>query len=309
MESLCQVQGKPELYGLGIRVAFYLQWFGAILAEYLEMADLAAVQLLGLLLSAATFVGLVVQLSMTTLQPADIYIVLLLAAGIFLPLVPLYVWKAVTCFNRHWDPFRWPKDTTSPAIKGLSFLLLLAITSLSIWFWTTYVPGEDCSSYQYGFLFSAVALGNTAYVASNAILWILILVVCAGILMVKAGFSFAFWADKRRRKKARRIHIQVVQDLTTFAKAIVAAVVTAAVELSVVWNNIDGVNGVADVAQMIPLFVSGGIVVRAVLMHFVNRDGDSDSDSAASSDSRPPMASVRVSGGIPPPPPPAAHMK
>jgi hypothetical protein len=85
----------------------------------------------------------------------------------------------------------------------------------------------------------------------------------------------------------------------------VVAVLTAAVELTIVWNNIDGVNGVADVAQMIPLFVSGGIVVRAVLMHFVNRGTDEDSDSAASSgDGQPPMAS----GGIPPPPP-TAHMK
>lgn len=204
MESFCQVQGKPQLYGLGIRVAFYIQWFGVLVAEYLEFADHSSPRLLGLLLSSAAFLGLVVQLGLqTALEPADIYIVLLLAAGVFLPLVPLYFWKALTCFNRHWDPFRWTRGSTSPAIKGLHFVLLLGITSLAIWYWTTFLPENDCATYQKGFLFSPVPLGDTAYVASNAIMWIIILVVSVGILLVKAGCNFVFWTDKRRRKKAR----------------------------------------------------------------------------------------------------------
>lgn len=205
MEFLCQVQGKPQLYGLGIRVAFYVHWFGALVAEYLEFADDSSTRLLGLLLSAAAFLGLVIQITLEALQPADIFIVLLLAAGIYLALVPLYFWKALTCFNRHWDPFRWSRGPSSPLIKGLHFALLLGITSLAIWYWTTFVPGDDCSAHQKGFLFSPISLGDTAYVASNAIMWILILVVSVGILLVKTGFSFTFWTDKRRRKKARYV--------------------------------------------------------------------------------------------------------
>ncbi|KAI8228128.1 hypothetical protein K4K55_007640 [Colletotrichum sp. SAR 10_96] len=79
----CQVQGRSDLYGLGLRVAFYIQWFGAIIVEYLEVADLPDIRLIGLLFSAAAFFGLIVKVTVTTLQPADVYIVFLLAMGIW----------------------------------------------------------------------------------------------------------------------------------------------------------------------------------------------------------------------------------
>lgn len=86
-----------------------------------------------------------------------------------------------------------------------------------------------------------------------------------------------------------------------------AAVLTAAVELTIVWNNIGGVNEVADVAQMVPLLLSAGIVVRAVMVHFVRRGEDDDSDSVTSSGNGPTIVvEPRGSGGMPPPPVPPA---
>lgn len=301
----CQVQGEPDLYGLGIRVAFYIQWFGAIVIEYLDMSDLPDMRLIGLLFSAAAFLGLVIRLSVEarSVQPADVYIVLLLAMGIYIPLVPLYLWKAATCFNRYWDPFRWSKETPSPAYKGLNFTLLLAISSLGVWYWCSFVPENDCSSEQYGFFFSRVGLGNKAFVAFNAIMYFVILFVCVLVLLLKVGWKVPFWRERRKKRRVKRMHIMAIKEMKTLSNFAVAATLTTAVELAVVWNNIPNVNNVADVAQVLPLLVSAGFLVRILFLHFAGVSDGSDS-SEEDSDGGTHSYMTESQGGLPPVPPP-----
>lgn len=73
-----------------------------------------------------------------------------------------------------------------------------------------------------------------------------------------------------------------LQELKAFSNLAVAAVLTAAVELSIVWNNIPGVNWVTDVGQTLPIVVSAGIVLRVLFLHYAKGDDDSDSDSGSS---------------------------
>ncbi|KAK1673779.1 hypothetical protein BDP55DRAFT_633724 [Colletotrichum godetiae] len=303
----CQVQGEPGLYGLGIRVAFYIQWFGAIVVEYLDMTDLPDMRLLGLLFSAAAFLGLVIHLSVaaaaSSVQPADVYIVLLLAMGIYIPLVPLYLWKTVTCFSRYWDPFRWSRETPSPAYKGLNFMLLLAIASLGVWYWCSFAPENDCSSEQYGFFFSRVSLGNKAFVAFNAIMYFVILFVCVLVLLLKVGWKVPFWRERRRKRRVKRMHIMAIKEMKTLSNVAVAATLTAAVELAVVWNKIPDVNNVADVAQVLPLLVSAGFLVRILFLHFAGVNDASDS-SEEDSDGGSHSYMTESQGGLPPAPPP-----
>ncbi|ROT36539.1 hypothetical protein SODALDRAFT_352496 [Sodiomyces alkalinus F11] len=307
----CQAQGRPDLYGLGIRIAFYLPWFGAITAEYLEVSYHSDVRLLGLLLSAATFLGLVVSQSAAALQPVDLYITYLLAMGLYIPLIPFYARKALTLCDRYWDPLRWPKERMSPASKAMSFVLLVALASLGIWYWASYVPDHDCAPQQSGFLFSPVSLGNRAYIAFNAILYVVILLVCAGILLHKAGCRVKIWAVRSRRHRRRHIRQSHVRNLRIFSNLVTVTVLTAAVELTVVWNDISSANDLTNAAQTIPLFISIGFVTRAIFMHFaeaeVGSDDSSDSDDGeASGISRSSaMAESHPSGPIIPPPPPA----
>ncbi|KAK1976995.1 hypothetical protein LZ30DRAFT_602274 [Colletotrichum cereale] len=305
----CQVQGEPELYGLGIRVAFYIQWFGAIVAEYLEVADLPDMRLLGLLFSTAALVGLVVRLSAAAaaaaaLQPADVYIVLLLATGIYISLVPLYIWKAATCFGPYWDPFRWSRETPSPAFRGLNFALLLAATSLAIWYWCAFVPENPCSSEQYGFLFSRVSLGNKGFVASNAIMYLVILLACVLILLLKIGWKVPYRRERRKKRRVRKTHIVAVKELKTLSDMAVAATLTAAVELAVSWNGIAGANYVSDTAQVLPLLVSAGFLVRMLFLHFAGAGGGSDSSGDDDSDEGSRSYMTESPGGLPPAPPP-----
>ncbi|KAK1580602.1 uncharacterized protein LY79DRAFT_671666 [Colletotrichum navitas] len=300
----CQVQGEPGLYGLGIRVAFYIQWFGAIVVEYLDVADLPDMRLLGLLFSAAALIGLVVRLSAAALQPADVYIVLLLATGVYIFLVPLYAWKAVTCFRPYWDPFRWSSETPTPAFKGLNFALLLAVTSLAIWYWCAFVPENPCSSEQYGFLFSRISLGNKGFIASNAILYLVILLACALILLLKIGCKVPYWRARRKKRRVSKTHIVAVKELKTLSDVAVAATLTAAVELAVSWNGITDANYVSDTAQVLPLLVSAGFLVRMLFLHFAAADGGSDSSEDESDYWASHSYMTESQGGLPPAPPP-----
>lgn len=201
--AVCQLEPKPDMYGLGIRLAFYIAWFGALLVEAIDETDLADVRFLGVLLSGAEALGLLIQVANTDLRAADIYISLLLASGIFIFLIPLYAWKAVSLCHPYWDPTRWTKERPSPIYRFCHFVLLIGVASLGTWFYTTYLPGLDEGCDQYGFLFSRISVTNNGFIVPNAILSVLILVVCAGILFQAVGWwCILLWPKEHKRKKA-----------------------------------------------------------------------------------------------------------
>jgi len=94
----------------------------------------------------------------------------------------------------------------------------------------------------------------------------------------------------------------------------VAAVLIAAVELTIVWNDIPDVDWFTDLAQTLPVFVSAGFVVRTVFLHFaVPGEDESESEGESSvresrrSYSSHPSRAWDRPPGRPRPPPPAAH--
>lgn len=202
--ALCQYAARPEMYGLGIRISFYLQWAGLALLDYLSTEDLYPIRLLAILLSAAATLGLIIQLAKDLLRPAEIYIVFLLAIGTYLFLVPIYIWRGLTLCNPYWNPRRWSRERPAPIYKLSNYLLVVVLTGIGIWFWITYLPGlPDGSCSQYGFFFGRVSLRNTVYIAFNAMLYVVIAVVCVGILLMNAGWQIPVWAKTRRKRKTR----------------------------------------------------------------------------------------------------------
>jgi hypothetical protein len=330
MATKCNIPGNPQMYGLGIRIAFYVQWFGLILVQYMDERDLPDVRILGLILSSATFLGLIIEVSENSLQAAEIYIVLLLCMGYFLFMVPYYLWKALTCCNPYWDPLRWTRERQSRIFQAMNFTLLLAISSFATWFWIAFIndtrdEGTPAGCRQSAFFFSEVSLTNSAYIAFNALLYFLILLVCIGIMLIKSGWEVTLWPKKKKKRRTSKLHAVALQELVAFSNLSVAAVVTAAVELVISWNDIRGVSDVRTAAQIIPIMASGGIVARVIFLHFAKAEARNDDDSSSSesvshshrssrrsshrssrrSSGPPPRGPPR--GGFPPPPPPAAQ--
>ncbi|ETR96931.1 hypothetical protein M419DRAFT_48790, partial [Trichoderma reesei RUT C-30] len=219
----CGREGRPDLYGLGIRLGFYLQWFGEILVEFFDQADVSDIRLLGFLLSGAIVLALLVQVADQRAQGADIYIMLQLAAGSYIFLVPMYIWKALTCCDRRWDPLGQTREAKMAVFNVSTMLLLVIISALHLWFFGTYMPTKGRQCGYYGFFFAKVKLDNTAYVVINII-----------VLRTMRGIS----------------------------NLLVYGLHITAIELTVRWNQFDNIDGVDTSAQTVPLLVSAGILTR-----------------------------------------------
>lgn len=200
--SVCPAQPNPGLYGLGVRLAFYIQWFGAISMAFLDDTALADVRLFGLLLSSAVALALVIQLGQDNLEPANIYVTLLLVSGVFIFLVPVYIWRAFSLCNAYWNPLKASRERPSPFVQMCYFALVVAVAGVGVWFYIGDLPDrqwDGCASY--GFWFGRVSLDNKAYIAFNAILYLVVLIVCVLILFEKIGFWEMEVIFGRRRKR------------------------------------------------------------------------------------------------------------
>ncbi|KAM7211162.1 hypothetical protein V8F06_013469 [Rhypophila decipiens] len=93
-------QGNADMYGLGIRLGFYLQWFAKISADILmRRSEISANSFAIYSFIAAVFIALSIQTAKARITELDGYIVLLLCFGNYYSLVPIFLWRALTCFQ------------------------------------------------------------------------------------------------------------------------------------------------------------------------------------------------------------------
>ncbi|KAH0494699.1 hypothetical protein TgHK011_008290 [Trichoderma gracile] len=296
----CGREGRPDLYGLGIRLGFYFQWFGEILVEFFDQADVSDIRLLGFLLSGAIVLALLVQVADQRVQGADIYIMLQLAAGSYIFLMPMYVWKALTCCDRKWDPLRQTREANMAVFNVSTMLLLVIISALHLWFFSTYMPTKGRQCGYYGFFFAKVRLDNTAYLVVNILVYVIVILVCFSIALSWMGFWNGQCGPQRhprrrrhrqretpeprpdeneqernaRRERARQQRAEILRTMRGISNLLVYGLHVTAIELTIRWNQFDNVDGVDTSAQTIPLLVSAGILARFLLLHFEGRNDD-----------------------------------
>ncbi|KAL7954744.1 hypothetical protein V8C34DRAFT_293568 [Trichoderma compactum] len=303
----CGREGRPDMYGLGIRLGIYLQWFGEILVEFFDDADVSDIRLLGLLLSGAIVLALLVEIVNNNVQAADIYIVLQLAGGSYIFLIPIYIWKTLTCCDRKWDPLKWTREIHVPVYSVSTMVVLVVISSLQLWFFSTYMPTRGHQCEYYGFFFTKVKLDNVGFIVVNIILHIIVILVCVGIVLSYTGFwerRFRIRRHRRRKKhrtrqpeqdnqeriarreRARQEQKDLLRTMRSISNLVVYGLHITTIELTIKWNQFDNVDGVNTSGQTIPLLVSLGILIRLIASHYAVH-GDGTSTSAAGSRPRP----------------------
>ncbi|GJN86771.1 hypothetical protein PLIIFM63780_010353 [Purpureocillium lilacinum] len=300
----CEPHPRPDMYGLGIRFTFYMQWFSALYFNHIGQEVLPAVRLLGLCLSIAATTALLIQISRldstdsetsgipsamapAPLDPAGIYIVLLLSTGTYMFLVPVYLFRPVTCWNPRYNPLSWSKERQVRVFRLTEWALVVTAASTAVWFFTTHVPGlhREGRCHQYGFLFSPMPLdGNAGFLAFNAAVYLLMLLVCLGKALWRVFCDRRVSERTRHERGDLRLpqglidalsRVQLLSDLTVFSVLIVA------VELSIQWNEISGVNELDTVAQLVPPLIAASVMLRAVHQLLSLRQGDSEADGRA----------------------------
>ena len=193
MSTTCPFTGHLETYGLGIRIAFYLLWYSIPLSLWIARTETKSLRLLHAILTAATFLGLIIQTDKKTvlLRPVEIYITILLCFATHLYFIPLYIWRALTCCQLPFDPARFARVDRGPIFEIVNFLLLVAVVVFKLWFWFE-VAGENGAGVsgfrfgdgggsvvgcqEYGFFFSKVRLDGKGLVVGNILLAFVVLV-------------------------------------------------------------------------------------------------------------------------------------
>lgn len=207
--ATCQIPGHPGSYGLGIRLAVYIQWFGMIFAAWLSTADALNFKFLHTLTVTAVIAGLALEAA--DLQPAEVYVVLLLACGALYSLVPVWMWRLLTCCRPWWDADRWgPMPQRGWLFRTGTALLAAALLGLQVWFWTAGVydrpagtaDGSDCV--QYGFLLGQVRLNSASVIAVGIIISLVMLLVGVWNVADWVGvFEECRWYRRRKRRRWR----------------------------------------------------------------------------------------------------------
>ncbi|KJZ72441.1 hypothetical protein HIM_08110 [Hirsutella minnesotensis 3608] len=279
--SLCVVQSRQDMYGLGIRLSSYLQWLAAIAFQRRAPKALPTIRVLGLLLSGGITIGLLAQVIHGQLDPGAIHTLVLLATGPHLFLVPVYAWRLVTCCDDFWDPLRIYKEDHLRTFRVLNYLQALAASSLGVWFYTTHLPNLRRDCHQYGFLFGQVRLDdNAALAAFNAMLFLLIDGAC--ICFALSRVHGCWWVKGRSRKrrlgrKRIRAHQRHMRRFHTVSNVCVFALLVVAIELPLNWNQLSSSDRLDSSAQLIPLVVSIGFVVRTAFFAIAEVEDDEHS--------------------------------
>jgi hypothetical protein len=185
----CAVDGSSDMYGLGIRLDFYLQWYSSLLPSWLAPSEIDGLRYTNNLFVASTFLALVISTAnsgTSNLQPVDIHVTLLLTFGYYLFLAPLDAWRIVTAGNARLDPTRWPIVPPGVLYNVLTSLLLLAVGAFQLWFWAWRVaqPSRAEGCQEYGFFFARMRLNSHGFRVLNLVLYSLVTLGSTVLLLI-----------------------------------------------------------------------------------------------------------------------------
>jgi hypothetical protein len=199
--ATCTFTGNADMYGLGIRIGFYLQWFGTILALWIARSEVPGMRLSNSLFVAATFLALIIQTEKNNLKAVEIYVILLLTFGGYLYFVPLYIWRLLTGCTPELDPSRYPLVNASRMFSALNFLLLVSVSIFQLWFWISKVDRvgfDGCEPY--GFFFARLRLNGIGFMVANILFHFILLFCCLGVLCITISKGLGIWKEERPRK-------------------------------------------------------------------------------------------------------------
>lgn len=210
MTRACTIPGNPELYGMGIRVSFYLLWFFVLVGERCHEQHAQVLRGVELVLAYAVFLGLAIAASGGDLFAAEVYIALLLISTTVYLLVPRHTADLMAWIRP--DLGVGAQRSGCGFIGTVRFLFVLIVIGLHLWFWGTGVESTSidrisrdqsgCApSVQVGFAFGPIDLHNGGFRAMNVLLMLALLAGGVAIGAMKAGLVGS--KESRRRRKVK----------------------------------------------------------------------------------------------------------
>ena len=195
--SSCAFAGTSDMYGLGIRIGFYLQWFAESVATWIATDEVPGIRLSNSFFIASTFLALIIQTSEGNLKPVEIYITLLLTFGAYVYFVPLYLWRIVTGYRARLDPSRWPRVLNGKMFSTLNHGMVVGVAVFQLWFWLRKArfPGTDGCE-EFGFFFTKLRLNALGFVIVNLLFYFFLVLCCLGSFFVLVGKAMNIIPEK-----------------------------------------------------------------------------------------------------------------
>jgi len=262
------------MYGLGIRLGFYITWLSGILAGWLAPDEVKGIAFTLDVFVFATFLALVIQVALDSLKLVEVYIVLLLTFGNYIALVFYWIWRILTRFNPYLDPSRSPRVRTSRTTSDLRTLLLLAVVAFQLWFWLGLVPVKvsELECPEYGILFTKLDLDNTALRVTNIVLNFLlgtILIYCIVLRFGEPGRASTTrkrTGRKRLSKRDKEQRVGLLQRIDTVFRIILITIIIVATELTIRWNGLQDVYTLTSAGQTIPFIIGVAALIRVIYL-------------------------------------------
>jgi hypothetical protein len=235
----CSFEGNSDIYGIGVRYGFYLQWFATLLITIFSPSEEETVRIVNLTIQTSIFLGIAVQSSDET-NPVEPIIVLFLMCGSLSSLTfkGLGNWKHVSGVFRT--------------------LFYAALSAYGIWFWWVGLDkmmkaaGDGCVAIAF---FGRTKVDGRFRTFGKAIsiiglvLSVFLIGVCVNALWERFRDRFDH-AMKRPRRQRPQVEIMLL-----LLSAGLIAFSIAVVEYLIRVNGITGLQQIDAVGQFIPFLI------------------------------------------------------
>ena len=234
---ICPFSGNSDLYGIGIRTGFYLQWISTLLATLFTPSQEDVLRIVNLLIQTAVFIGMVVLTVEEEIRPVEPIITIWLIFGALSSLSG----SGLNPVGRLSGVFR--------------VLLYSAVAGYASWFWFVGLDGilerhSECDTIAFFGATSVRGLFRTF----NKVAAIFGVCICAFFLVWNAMAVIKRLNGQRHASPARRR--PKVQIELLFLSSVIIIISIAAIEHLLDANQVK-IDDVASVGQLLPL--SAGI--------------------------------------------------
>ncbi|RGP72656.1 hypothetical protein FLONG3_6664 [Fusarium longipes] len=238
----CQVDGNGDLYGLGIRIGFYVQWLSTLIVKLFIHEEIPTYRTVNLLLQLAIIVCLVFMSARRTIHSPEVMIAFWLLIG--------------SPSSLQWGLI---KDSGNMA-RLFRVALYAALSAYGCWFWFTGVevlPQMPCESV----IFLGGATTNGWFRWFGKVLCVGGLIACACVVALMArdiwrrqGYEEA--ATQEGKKSKPKVQDRPQTDIVLLVVSIsVMALSIISIEYGIIDNHLVGVNDILEPGQLIPLIV------------------------------------------------------
>ncbi|RYO54514.1 hypothetical protein AA0116_g10068 [Alternaria tenuissima] len=279
--ATCEVSGTSDMYGLGIRVGFYLQWMSSPATAWIAPGETNSLRTANAFFISATFIGLIIETALNHLDVVEIYVILLLGFGAQYSWLITTLWRVATHFNAGWDPTRHMRAPIPSTMYWFLYnTVQIAQIIFQLWFWLYKIPRTNNECARFGFAFFKVKLTSNGFRIFNVVVMVVLLVLMVVFFALHfrqlwregrlplsplTAMTMSEIQEKREQDRVPEKREKVLCIIDTVYRVISIAMVILATELTITWNKIQGVNDTKSVGQLIPLMIGVGGIGHVVL--------------------------------------------